>query len=67
MGESEKILGNVLADYERDEQVVATKAFFPTNFFSGEEEPNSNASGLSRKIIEQELQNSLDRLGMDTI
>ena len=27
MGESEKILGNALADYDRDEQVVATKGF----------------------------------------
>lgn len=67
MGESERILGNVLDDYDRDKQVVATKGFFPTNFFSGEDEPHPNASGLSRKTIEQELQNSLDRLGMDTI
>ncbi|MFC7164954.1 aldo/keto reductase [Halospeciosus flavus] len=67
MGESERILGNVLADYDRDEQIVATKGYFPTNIFSGEEEPHPNASGLSRKTIEQELQNSLDRLGMETV
>jgi aryl-alcohol dehydrogenase-like predicted oxidoreductase len=66
MGESEEIIGNVLADYDRDEQVVATKVYFPTRYFKGEES-HPNASGLSRKTIEQELQNSLDRLGMDTI
>ncbi|WP_226022623.1 aldo/keto reductase [Halomicrobium salinisoli] len=60
-GESEEILGEVLADYDRDEQVVATKVRFP----AGEDHPN--ADGLSRKTIEQELDNSLDRLGMDTI
>jgi aryl-alcohol dehydrogenase-like predicted oxidoreductase len=31
------------------------------------DETNPNASGLSRKAIEQELANSLDRLGMDTV
>ncbi len=61
LGESERILGNVLADYERDSQVVATKVYHPMD------EENPNASGLSRKAIEQELSNSLDRLGMDTI
>ena len=66
MGESEEIIGNVLGDYDRDEQVVATKVYFPTQYFKGEES-HPNASGLSRKTIEQELQNSLDRLGMDAI
>ncbi|WP_415382800.1 aldo/keto reductase [Halosimplex sp. TS25] len=60
-GESERVLGNVLDDYERDEQVIATKGY-------GEmDEGNPNASGLSRKAIEQELSNSLDRLGVDTV
>jgi aryl-alcohol dehydrogenase-like predicted oxidoreductase len=59
-GESEEILGNALADYDRDEMVVATKVY-------GEMGEDPNAQGLSRKAIEQELQNSLDRLGMDTI
>ncbi len=31
------------------------------------DDENPNAGGLSRKAIEQELDNSLDRLGMDTI
>ena len=60
-GESEEILGEVLGEYDRDEQVVATKVRFPV----GEDTPN--ASGLSRKTIEQELSASLDRLGMETI
>ncbi|GGM63283.1 aryl-alcohol dehydrogenase-like predicted oxidoreductase [Halarchaeum rubridurum] len=61
-GESEEILGDALAEYDRDEQVVATKVFFPP-----EEDAHRNATGLSRKTIEQELENSLDRLGMDTV
>jgi aryl-alcohol dehydrogenase-like predicted oxidoreductase len=59
-GESEEILGSALDGYDRDEQVVATKVF-------GEMDDHPNAQGLSRKAIEQELANSLDRLGMDTV
>jgi len=60
-GESEEILGNALEGYDRDWTVVATKVY-------GEmDEGNPNASGLSRKAIEQELENSLDRLGMETV
>ncbi len=60
-GESESILGEVLAEYDRDEQVVATKVRFAPDG------AHPNASGLSRKTIEQELEHSLDRLGMETI
>ena len=60
-GESEAILGNVLSEYDRDRQVVATKVRF-----SGATD-HRNAVGLSRKTIEQELEHSLDRLGMDTV
>ncbi|PSQ64482.1 MAG: aldo/keto reductase [Halobacteriales archaeon SW_9_67_24] len=60
-GESERVLGNALAGYDRDWPVVATKVFHPMD------DDNTNAQGLSRKAIEQELENSLDRLGMDTI
>jgi aryl-alcohol dehydrogenase-like predicted oxidoreductase len=60
-GESEEILGNALAGYDRDRMVVATKVF-------GEmDEGNPNAQGLSRKAVEQELANSLERLGMETV
>ena len=60
LGESERILGNAL-EGRRDEMVVATKVFFQMD----EDDPNS--AGLSRKTIEQELEASLDRLGMDTV
>ncbi|WP_435077257.1 aldo/keto reductase [Halococcus sp. AFM35] len=61
LGESERVLGNALAGYDRDWPVVATKVYHPMD------DENPNAGGLSRKAIEQELDNSLDRLGMDTI
>jgi aryl-alcohol dehydrogenase-like predicted oxidoreductase len=60
-GESERILGNFLADYDRREQVIATKGYFDM----GEGQPNR--SGLSRKAIEQELAASRERLGIDTV
>ncbi|MEF8774712.1 MAG: aldo/keto reductase [Halobacteriales archaeon] len=60
-GESERVLGDVLADYDRDAQVVATKGF------GSMDADNPNAQGLSRKAIDQELEHSLDRLGMDTV
>jgi aryl-alcohol dehydrogenase-like predicted oxidoreductase len=61
MGESERVLGTVLDDYDRDSQVVATKGFFQMD------DDNPNSGGLSRKALEQELDNSLERLGMDTV
>ncbi|NHX35582.1 MULTISPECIES: aldo/keto reductase [Halolamina] len=60
-GESERILGDALAEYDRDEMVVATKGYFQMR------EGDPNSGGLSRKAIEQELDASLDRLGMDTV
>ena len=59
-GESERVLGEALAGH-RDETVVATKGYFQMD------DENPNSGGLSRKAIEQELERSLDRLGMDTI
>ncbi|SFG08122.1 Predicted oxidoreductase [Halopelagius inordinatus] len=59
-GESERVLGEAL-EGRRDEAVVATKVYFPMD------EENPNSGGLSRKAIEQELDNSLDRLGMDAV
>jgi aryl-alcohol dehydrogenase-like predicted oxidoreductase len=60
LGESERVLGRALEGH-REESVVATKVYFPMD----EDDPNSG--GLSRKTIEQELDASLDRLGMDTV
>ncbi|MFB6266503.1 MAG: aldo/keto reductase [Halodesulfurarchaeum sp.] len=59
-GESERVLGNALEGY-REESVVATKCYFQMD------EDNPHSGGLSRKAIEQELENSLDRLGMETV
>ncbi|MFW5958983.1 MAG: aldo/keto reductase [Natronomonas sp.] len=60
-GESERILGNSLEGYERDAQVIASKVYFQMD------EANPNSGGLSRKTIEQEVERSLDRLGVDTV
>ena len=60
-GKSESIIGDVIQDYDRDELVIATKVYGSMN------DENPNAQGLSRKAIEQELEHSLDRLGIDTI
>jgi aryl-alcohol dehydrogenase-like predicted oxidoreductase len=60
-GGSERVLGDAISHYDRDKFVVASKV----NFQMDEDNPNSG--GLSRKAIEQELDNSLDRLGMDTL
>jgi aryl-alcohol dehydrogenase-like predicted oxidoreductase len=59
-GESERIVGNTL-DGRRDEMVVATKGYFQMD------DDNPNSGGLSRKAIEQELDASRERLGMETI
>jgi len=59
-GESERILGDAL-EGRREESVVATKVFFRMD----DDDPNSG--GLSRKTVEQELDASLDRLGMETV
>jgi aryl-alcohol dehydrogenase-like predicted oxidoreductase len=59
-GESERVLGKAL-EGRRDENVVATKVYFQMD------EANPNSGGLSRKAIEQEVENSLSRLGMDTV
>ncbi|MDB9279655.1 aldo/keto reductase [Halorubrum ezzemoulense] len=60
-GASERVLGDALGEYDREEFVVATKGYFQMD------ESNPNSGGLSRKAIEQELSNSLDRLGMETV
>ena len=59
-GESERVLGTALESH-REETVVASKVYFQMD------EDNPNSGGLSRKAIEQELDASLDRLGMETL
>jgi aryl-alcohol dehydrogenase-like predicted oxidoreductase len=60
-GESERILGETVEEHDRDRFVVGTKVYVQMD----EDDPNSG--GLSRKAIEQELENSLDRLEMETV
>ncbi len=60
LGESERILGDAL-EGRRDDRLVATKCYYQMD----DSDPNSQ--GLSRKAIEQELDASLERLGMDTV
>lgn len=60
LGESERILGKALAG-RREEQVIATKVFHQMD------ETDPNSGGLSRKTIEQQLDASRERLGVDTI
>ncbi|MEO8758046.1 MAG: aldo/keto reductase [Devosia sp.] len=59
-GDSERMLGDILKEYRRDDIVLATKAWFPTG------EPVT-ARGLSRKHIVEACEQSLTRLGTDFI
>jgi aryl-alcohol dehydrogenase-like predicted oxidoreductase len=61
LGVSEEVTGKWLREYGNlDELVIGTKVFFPMN-----ERPNMG--GLSRKHIQQACEDSLRRLGVDTI
>ena len=59
-GESEEIVGKVLAGGRRDDVVLATKVWFPM----GED---ANRRGASRRWIMHEAEESLRRLGTDWI
>jgi 1-deoxyxylulose-5-phosphate synthase len=60
-GTSEEILGRALKDFaKRDEIVIATKVH-------GKMREGPNGSGLSRKAIMSEIDNSLKRLGVDYV
>ena len=61
IGRSEEILGRALQDFaNRDEVVIATK-------IHGKMREGPNGSGLSRKAILSEIDNSLRRLGVDYV
>src|SRR6266403_3528240 len=61
LGSSEEILGRAIKDFaRRDEVVIATKVY-------GRMRPGPNGSGLSRKAIMSEIDDSLHRLGMDYV
>ncbi|MFD0716320.1 aldo/keto reductase [Paenibacillus sp. GCM10027626] len=60
-GTSEEVLGRVIKDFaRRDEVVISTKVFVPMR-------KGPNAMGLSRKAIMTEIDNSLRRLGTDYV
>ncbi len=60
-GVSEEVVGRALRDYaDREEYVLATKAYFPTG-------DGPNQRGLSRKHLMEAVDDSLRRLGTDYI
>jgi aryl-alcohol dehydrogenase-like predicted oxidoreductase len=60
-GASEEVLGRALRDFaKRDEIVIATKVY-------GKMREGPNGSGLSRKAIMHEIDESLRRLGVDYV
>jgi len=58
-GRSEEILGRLIAG-ERDEVIITSKAYFPTG-------PDVNARGAHRRHLMRAVEDSLRRLGTDTI
>ncbi|MFB6152281.1 MAG: aldo/keto reductase [Haloarculaceae archaeon] len=61
-GESERILGRAIEEYDREQVVVATKVFFEAT-----EEPGPNQQGLSKKHVLEQAENSLENLDTDYI
>ena len=59
-GDSERIVGNAVSDYERDELVIATKV-------RGQMRTGPNGEGLSRKHVLDQAYASLERLDTDYI
>ncbi|WP_231185303.1 aldo/keto reductase [Haladaptatus sp. DYF46] len=60
-GESEKYIGNWLADRDREDFVIASKIYWPTR----KDDPNGR--GLSRKHLRRQIDLILDRLGTDYV
>jgi voltage-dependent potassium channel beta subunit len=58
MGEGEKVVGQVVKDYDRTKLVISTKAYWPMS-------DDVNDRGLSRKHIVESVEKSLKRFGMD--
>ncbi len=59
-GNSEKILGEIIKDYERESLVISTKVRGPMAGYI-------NSSGLSRKHIMKQIKESLNRLNTDYV
>ncbi|GAB4541092.1 MAG: aldo/keto reductase family protein [Anaerolineae bacterium] len=60
VGQAEKQMGQVLAQYPRHTLVIATKVFWPMS-------DDINDRGLSRKHIMESIDKSLERLGTDYV
>ncbi|SIR30173.1 Predicted oxidoreductase [Haladaptatus litoreus] len=58
-GESERYIGNWLADRDREDFVIASKIYWPTR------KDDPNGGGLSRKHLRRQMNLILDRLGTD--
>jgi aryl-alcohol dehydrogenase-like predicted oxidoreductase len=58
-GDSERFIGNWLADRDHEDFVVASKIYWPTR----PDDPNGR--GLSRKHLRRQVDRILDRLGTD--
>ncbi|RCW62414.1 aldo/keto reductase [Halanaerobium sp. ST460_2HS_T2] len=59
-GKSEEILGELIAEDNRDEIILTSKMFYPMS-------EDINAMGANRRNIIREVENSLQRLGTDYI
>ncbi len=59
-GEAERVFGQVLKEFRRQDLVISTKVFWPMS-------DNPNDRGLSRKHIFESIDNSLRRLGTDYV
>jgi voltage-dependent potassium channel beta subunit len=57
-GESEKLMGRMLKNYDRSKLVISSKCYWPMS-------DDVNDRGLSRKHIMQSIDGSLKRLGTD--
>jgi aryl-alcohol dehydrogenase-like predicted oxidoreductase len=57
-GDSERVVGEIIEEFERRKLVVSTKVYYPMS-----DDPNDR--GLSRKHVMESIDNSLERLGTD--
>ncbi|MGN0298529.1 MAG: aldo/keto reductase family protein [Lachnospiraceae bacterium] len=59
-GAAERFLGRILRDYPRSSYVVSSKVFFPMG-------PGANEWGLSRKHIIENIDRTLQNMGLDYV
>ena len=60
-GDSERYIGNWLAERDREDFVLASKIYWPTR------PDDPNGGGLSRKHLRRQIDRILDRLGTDYV